>query len=113
MEGNLKDPSGEDVKPPIIPGLKVAADGTIESQTSLPVLVKDAEGGMREFSVPPPIVFDKDGKATGMMEPPLLALGDNGITGLEAGDIIKKDFFVAQAENFAKNFANFCKIQQM
>ena len=100
MEGDLKDPSGEELKPPMIPGMEVSADGTVESQTALPVLVKDAEGGMREFSVPPPIVFDEDGNPTGMMEPPLMALGDNGITGLEAGDIIKKDFFVAQAENF-------------
>ena len=84
--------------------MEIADDGTIESQTPLPVLVKDAEGGMREFSVPPPIVFDKEGKATGMMEPPLLAVGDNGITGLEAGDIIKKDFFVAQAESFKETF---------
>ena len=100
MEGTLTDQSGEDLKAPIIPGIKMAADGTIESQTALPVLIKDEEGGMREFTVPPPIVFDKDGKATGMMEPPLMAIGDTGITGLEAGDVITKDFFVERAETF-------------
>ena len=106
VEGDLKDPSGEELKPPMIPGMEVSADGTVESQTALPVLVKDAEGGMREFSVPPPIVFGEDGKPLGMSEPPKLMIGDTGVAGFEAGKVLSKDFYADQSRFIRDSFSD-------
>ena len=69
----------------------------------MPMIVKDATGGIREFNVPPPIVFDENGAPMGMSEPPR-CVGDAGVSGFEAGRVLSRDFFSEQAALIEDSF---------
>ena len=99
------DPSGESLTPPDLPIFDYNDDGTIATQVEMPMIVKDATGGIREFNVPPPIVFDEFGAPLGMSEPPKLMVGDAGVSGFEAGRVLSKDFFSEQAALIEDSFA--------
>ena len=99
------DPSGESLTPPALPIFDYNADGTIATQVEMPMIVKDATGGIREFNVPPPIVFDENGAPMGMSEPPKLMIGDAGVSGFEAGRVLSRDFFSEQAALIEDSFA--------
>ena len=63
--------------------------------------IKISSKGFKFFEtygvIPSPIVFGKDGEPVGMAAGTTIGIGADGFSGLEAGEIIGKDFFVEQS----------------
>ena len=95
----LRDVSGRVPPPPQLPALELDQAGNVLSHNDIPFIAPDGKGGLLEFRLPSPIIHDITGMAVGLAEPPVLRQGASGLTGIEAGDVVRKEYLVAQAQS--------------
>ncbi|MBI4306315.1 MAG: FecR domain-containing protein, partial [Chloroflexi bacterium] len=100
---DLKDAAGQNVALPVNPYILYDNQGKVKEAKEVPGLAKDESGKPIEFKLPSPIAYDKDGKPAGLVAPGKVIKSDKGIAGLEAGNIIGRDFFVTLAQKVLGN----------